>query len=50
MVVSVIMYNLLFSGTTHYCDPCHRNIKSNMTKPCPGLGKCPLGIPHKPNG
>ncbi|CAD8183249.1 unnamed protein product [Paramecium pentaurelia] len=37
-------------GTTHYCDPCHRNIKTNMTKPCPGPAKCPLGIPHKPNG
>ena len=41
---------LNISGTTHYCDPCHRNIRPKMEKPCLGGDKCPLGMPHKPNG
>lgn len=37
-------------GTTHFCDPWHRVAGNNKVKPCPGLGKWALKIPHTTNG
>ncbi|GBG72873.1 hypothetical protein CBR_g12593 [Chara braunii] len=41
-------------GTTHFCDNCHTTRpdrhKDRMPAPCPGLGSCPLGVPHPPQG
>jgi len=34
-------------GTDFYCDRCHDNL--NTLFPCPGEGKCPLGIIHPEN-
>ena len=34
-------------GTEFYCDRCHSDLYTVF--PCPGPGKCPLGIVHPPN-
>jgi E3 ubiquitin-protein ligase MYCBP2 len=46
-------------GNTHFCEECHkkqcagdyvsRKKKEELPK-CPGIGKCPLGVEHPPNG
>jgi len=33
----------------HYCQPCHDIPSKRKFKPCPGEGKCPLGMPHPAN-
>jgi len=35
--------------SNHYCEPCHNRACDVKFHPCPGRGKCPLGIPHPPN-
>lgn len=35
--------------SNHYCEPCHQVASSVKFHPCPGRGKCPLGMPHPPN-
>jgi len=35
-------------GSTHYCEPCHSG-GSGTHHPCPGVGLCPLGMPHPSN-
>jgi len=35
--------------SNHYCERCHSNYYEAKDYPCPGPGKCPLGIPHPPN-
>lgn len=35
--------------SNHYCERCHKSAFSSKNYPCPGLDKCPLGIPHPPN-
>jgi len=34
-------------GTEFYCDRCHGDLRT--VHPCPGPGKCPLGVEHPPN-
>jgi E3 ubiquitin-protein ligase MYCBP2 len=36
-------------GTTHFCDPCHREAGRNKVTACAGKTVCPLGD-HPPNG
>jgi len=33
----------------HYCERCHNRACDKKFYPCPGKGKCPLGMPHPPN-
>lgn len=33
----------------HYCERCHNQAGQPKHYPCPGPGKCPLGICHPPN-
>ena len=33
----------------HFCDCCHAAPRARKNYPCPGPGKCPLGIPHPAN-
>lgn len=35
--------------SNHYCERCHTQAGQAKHYPCPGPGKCPLGIPHPPN-
>lgn len=35
--------------SNHYCEPCHQRACAKKFHPCPGRGKCPLGMPHPPN-
>jgi DNA-directed RNA polymerase subunit RPC12/RpoP len=35
--------------SNHYCERCHNSASSAKNYPCPGLEKCPLGIPHPQN-
>jgi hypothetical protein len=35
--------------TNHYCERCHNQAFQEKHYPCPGPGKCPLGINHPPN-
>jgi len=35
-------------GSTHYCTYCHDHGGYQHPTPCPGPGKCPLGMPHPP--
>jgi len=44
-------------GTTHYCEPCHKDNpmekvkrKREGFKQCPGYQMCPCKMPHAPNG
>jgi len=35
--------------SNHYCEDCHRRPGAKKFIPCPGEGKCPLGMPHPAN-
>jgi len=35
--------------SNHYCERCHNQAGRRKFYPCPGLGKCALGMPHPPN-
>jgi len=35
--------------SNHYCEECHRRPGFKKFHPCPGEGKCPLGMPHPAN-
>lgn len=37
-------------GTTHFCDPCHKEAGRNNVKKCPGKDKCGLKVTHPDNG
>lgn len=37
-------------GTTHFCEPCHRNAFNCQPTECKGKLTCPLKIDHPPNG
>lgn len=44
-------------GTTHFCEPCHKDNPMEKTrrarsgfKQCKGKKHCPLGVEHSPNG
>jgi len=35
--------------SNHYCERCHNQAGEAKHYPCPGPGKCELGMPHPPN-
>merc|ERR1712107_414928 len=35
--------------SNHYCERCHNQASQAKHYPCPGPGKCPLGMPHPLN-